>query len=190
MRCPSYLKPSNGINSQKENRLNATKDIILRNGRPTDYENVIAVMPDWWSGRDLTSMLPKVFFIHFYNTVYIAELKNELVGFLVGFLSQSDDNLGYIHFVGVHPDCRKAGIGRRLYQEFYDTCAANNRSIIKSCTSPNNRLSIAFHLRMGFTIEPGDGTVDGVSVTMDYLGKNDPKVLFRKELDPAGKRSG
>lgn len=165
--------------------MNAISDIIVRNGRPSDYDNVISVMPGWWSGRDLTCMLPKVFFIHFENTIYIAELKNELVGFLVGFLSQSDGNVGYIHFVGVHPDCRKSGIGRLLYQEFFDTCATHNRSIIKSCTSPINKLSIAFHLRMGFIIEPGDGIVDGVSVTMDYLRKNDPKVLFRKELDLA-----
>lgn len=169
----------------KAYRLNAAKDLILRNGGPSDYENVIAVMPDWWNGRDLTSMLPKIFFIHFHNTIYIAELKNELVGFLVGFLSQSDDNVGYIHFLGVHPNYRKAGIGRLLYQKFYDACKTNGRAIIKSCTSPINKLSIAFHLRMGFIIEPGDGKVDGVSVTMDYMRKNDPKVLFRKELNLA-----
>ena len=157
--------------------------IKIRTGRPSDHKNVISVMPEWWDGRDLTSMLPKVFFIHFHNTIFIAEVGNELVGFLVGFLSQSEDNVGYIHFVGVHPNCCKAGIGRRLYERFYDICKANARSTIKSCTSPINKLSIDFHLRMGFIIESGDGTVDGVAVTRNYLRKNDPKVLFRKELD-------
>lgn len=163
--------------------MNAINDIEIRNGRPSDHEHVISVMPDWWDGRDLTSMLPKVFFIHFHNTIYIAEMKNRLVGFLVGFLSQSDDNVGYIHFVGVHPSCRKAGIGRLLYQKFYDACKTNDRSIIKSCTSPINKLSIDFHSRMGFIIESGDGSIDGIQVTMDFLRKNDPKVLFRKKLD-------
>jgi len=139
-------------------------------------------MPGWWEGRDLTSMLPKVFFVHFNNTVYLAELKNELVGFLVGFLSQSDENVGYIHFVGVHPTYRKAGIGRLLYQKFYAACRTKHRSIIKSCTSPINKLSIDFHIRMGFDIEPGDAMVDGIPVIMNYLRSDDPKVLFKKEL--------
>lgn len=159
-------------------------DIKIRNGRPSDYEAVISVMPDWWGGRDLRSMLPKVFFIHFHKTIYIAELKNELVGFLVGFLSQSDDKVGYIHFVGVHPRYRKAGIGRLLYQKFYAACRNSGRSLIKSCTSPINKLSIDFHLRMGFNIEPGDGSIDGVPVTMDFFRKNDPMVLFKKILTP------
>ena len=158
--------------------------IKIRTGRPSDHKNVISVMPEWWDGRDLTSMLPKVFFIHFHNTIFIAEVENELVGFLVGFLSQSEDNVGYIHFVGVHPDFRKAGIGRRLYHQFYEFCRVNDRSTIKSCTSPINKLSIDFHSRMGFITESGDGTIDGVVVTKDYLGKNGPKVLFKKELDP------
>jgi GNAT superfamily N-acetyltransferase len=162
--------------------LKVINDIKIRNGGPSDYENVISVMPGWWDGRDLTAMLPKVFFIHFHHTIYIAELKNELVGFLVGFLSQSDNKVGYIHFVGVHPGYRKAGIGRLLYHKFYDTCKTNGRSIVKSCTSPINKLSINFHKQMGFAIEPGDGFVDNVPVTLNYLGQNDPKVLFRKEL--------
>jgi GNAT superfamily N-acetyltransferase len=91
--------------------------------------------------------------------------------------------VGYIHFVGVHPDYRKAGIGRLLYQRFFDACKANDRLIVKSCTSPVNKLSIDFHLRMGFIIESGDGIVDGIPVTIDFLRPNDPKVLFLKELE-------
>jgi ribosomal protein S18 acetylase RimI-like enzyme len=43
---------------------------------------------------------------------------NELVGFLVGFMSQSEENVGYIHLAGVHPKFRKAGVARLLFQEF------------------------------------------------------------------------
>jgi len=35
---------------------------------------------------------------------------------------------------------------------------------------------------MGFLIEPGDGLVDDVAVTLNYLGKDNPKVLFKKIL--------
>ena len=164
-------------------RMGVIQEMIVRNGRPSDHEKIVALMPEWWGGRDLTSMLPKLFFSHFSNTIYIAELESQLVGFLVGFFSQSDASVGYIHFAGVHPNYRKAGIGRYLYQKFFDVCIQNNRTIIMSCTSPVNKLSIGFHLRMGFIIEPGDGVIDGVPVTMNYNRKHDSKVLFRKELD-------
>jgi len=35
---------------------------------------------------------------------------------------------------------------------------------------------------MGFEIEQGNGIIDDVSVTLDYLGKGNPKVLFKKIL--------
>ena len=162
--------------------MNKLNEVSIRNAQPSDHEKVISVMPEWWGGRDLSSSVLKVFFIHFSNTTYIAEINNELVGFLVGFMSQSEENVGYVHFAGVHPNFRKSGIGRLLVERFYESCKKNNRWIVKSCTSPINKLSIAFHKKLGCIIEPGDGIIDGVPVTLNYLGKDNPKVLFKKEL--------
>ena len=33
----------------------------IRSARPEDHSRIIAVLPDRWDGRDLTSMVPKVF---------------------------------------------------------------------------------------------------------------------------------
>lgn len=162
--------------------MNELDDVKIRNGKPLDHENIVSVMTEWWGGRDLSSSVLKVFFIHFKNTTFIAEIGNQLVGFLVGFMSQSQESVGYIHFAGVHPRFRKAGIGRLLYEKFYSACRANGRSIVKSCTSPVNKLSINFHLKMGFEIQPGDEIVDDVPVTIDYFGKGKPMVLFKKIL--------
>jgi ribosomal protein S18 acetylase RimI-like enzyme len=155
----------------------------IRNGKPSDHEQIVSVMPGWWDGRDLSSSVLKVFFIHFNQSTFIAEIGNELIGFLVGFMSQSEEGVGYIHFVGVHPQFRKFGIARRLYDKFYAACKAYDKSIVKSCTSPVNKLSINFHRKMGFEIEAGNGIIDDVPVTLDYLGKGNPKVLFKKILD-------
>lgn len=127
-------------------------------------------------------MVLKVFFVHFSTTTYVAEIDEELVGFLVGLMSQSEEHVGYIHFAGVHPGYRRSGIGRLLYERFYEACKAQNRSIVKSCTSPVNKLSIGFHKGMGYSIEPGDGMIDGVPVMLHYLGKDNPKVRFIKKL--------
>jgi len=141
------------------------------------------VIPEWWNGRDLSAAALKIFFIHFSNTSFIAEIDDEFVGFLIGFMSQSDENVGYAHLGGVHPKFRKAGVARLLLQEFFKVCKTYNRSVVKSCTAPINKLSIDFHKSMGFIIEPGDGFIEGEPVTLNYLGKNNHKVLFKKDLE-------
>lgn len=139
-------------------------------------------MQNWWNGRDLTAMLPKLFLVHFRETTFIVERGGDLIGFLVGFLSQSRRNEGYIHFIGVHPEFRNNGIGAFLYKRFFELCRKKSRTIVRACTSPVNKGSIEFHIRMGFQIEPGNGEMDGFFVMLDYNRPGDPKVLFTKIL--------
>ena len=140
------------------------------------------MMPEWWGGRDLSSAVQKFFFIHFHKTTFIAEKDDILCGFLIGVLSHSRPDEGYIHFAGVHPKWRREGLGRNLYERFFEMCRKDKRFIVRSSTSPINTLSIEFHQRLGFTIEQGDTIINGVQVTANYLGAGDHKVLFKKDL--------
>ena len=158
-------------------------DVTIRNVKPSDHEKVISVIPKWWHGRDLSSAALKIFFIHFSDASFVAERNDELVGFLIGFMSQTEKDVGYAHLGGVHPEYRKAGIARLLLHEFIEVCKMNNRSVVKSCTAPINKRSIDFHKQMGFTIEQGDVFFEGVPVTLDYLGKSNHKVLFKKYIE-------
>jgi len=45
-----------------------------------------------------------------------------------------------------------------------------------------NKGSIAFHRKMGFHIERGEGDMDGIPVTRNYNRPDDPKVLFSRYL--------
>ena len=101
---------------------------------------------------------------------------------MIGFLSPSRTNEGYIHFAGVHPDFRGIGIGKSLYDRFLRICKENGRNIIRACTSPVNKGSIEFHKKIGFNILKGNAQIDGIQVTLDYNKPNDPKVLFKIEL--------
>ena len=127
-------------------------------------------------------MLPKLFLVHFCDTSFIIEKSEDLMAFLIGFLSQSKVNEGYIHLVGVHPDYRGMGLGEFLYHRFFQICKANNRDTIRSCTSPVNKGSIEFHRKIGFSILRGDAEIDGIQVTLDYNGPGDPKVLFEIKI--------
>jgi N-acetylglutamate synthase-like GNAT family acetyltransferase len=94
--------------------------VEIRNVKSSDYTVISPLINEWWGGRQMSDMLPKLFFVHFNNTSLVAEKDGEIIGFLIGFLSQSDTDVAYIHFVGVNPEYRKNQIGKRLYNEFFN----------------------------------------------------------------------
>jgi len=59
----------------------------------------------------------------------------------------------------------------------------NNRSIVRCVTSPVNKVSIAYHTKMGFEIEDGEKILDGLSINTDYDRPKQDRVLFIKNLD-------
>jgi ribosomal protein S18 acetylase RimI-like enzyme len=158
------------------------KYITIRKAKPSDHASIISALKDWWGGRDLTPMLPKLFLNHFYDTSFVIESRNMMIGFLIGFLSPSIKNEAYVHFMGIHPDFRKKGLGKAVYERFFEICREQNRTIVRACTSPVNTGSIAFHRKIGFQIEPGDDEIDGIPVTRNYNRPDDHKVLFKRHI--------
>ncbi|MDM5233546.1 GNAT family N-acetyltransferase [Lysinibacillus pakistanensis] len=155
----------------------------IRSVKGSDYYVISPLINEWWGGRNMSDKLPKLFFDHFAQTSFIAEKDGKLVGFLIGFLSQTHSNEAYIHFVGVHPEYRKHNIGKHLYNKFFNVVKHNNRSIVRCVTSPVNKVSIAYHTKLGFEIEDGDRIIEGLSLNTDYDGPNQDRVLFVKKLD-------
>lgn len=162
------------------------KGLFFRNVVESDYNYVISVVNDWWNGRNMAPILPRLFFQHFQNTSFVAVKeggKEKIVGFIIGFVSQTKKDEGYIHFVGVDPDYRKKGVGNELYQLFFNRVRELGCVAVSCVTSPVNQLSIAFHQRLGFTIQPGNSLSDnGVPVTANYDGSNEARVRFTKEI--------
>ena len=146
--------------------------IQLRVATAADYDQIIAVVDQWW-GRPIGHALARVFLDHFHATSTIAESDGELAGFLIGFLSPSQPDAAYIHFVGVHPSLRGNGLARTLYERFFALARANGRTVVSAITAPQNSGSIAFHTAMGFTVS---------APIPDYDGAGSPKVLFLRRL--------
>ena len=133
--------------------------MLIRPAEPADYARVIPVVDEWWGGRPMAAMLPKLFFVHFRDTSFVAEDDGALAGFLCGFRSQTFDDEAYIHFVGVDPAYRGGGLGRALYERFFAAVAP--RSVVRAVTSPANERSLAFHRALGFEVERIDEDYDG-----------------------------
>lgn len=134
----------------------------------------------------MRDMLPKLFFVHFRPTSFVAECNGNIIGFIVGFVSQTSSEEAYIHFAGVHPDFRRDGVGRALYERFFDVTAKLGCRVVRCVTSPVNKASISFHQRLGFLVESGDKTVDDISVTENYDGAGEDRVVFLKRLIAIG----
>jgi ribosomal protein S18 acetylase RimI-like enzyme len=156
--------------------------VFMRNVQPTDYEPVIRVLNLWWDGRDMTDMLPRLFFAHFQGTSFVAEHQGKIVGFIIGFVSQTLQHDAYVHFVGVAPDFRRNGLGRLLYDQFFLTVTKLGCTVVRCVTSPVNRSSVAFHLRLGFSTEPKASSDGGLPIAKDYDGVGEDRVLFVKRL--------
>ena len=154
----------------------------LRHLEVKDHNTIIQVVDEWWGGRPMAGMLPRLFFEHFQPTSFVIEENGEIQAFLVGFRSQTNPAEAYIHFVGVHPDTRGKGLGRFLYEQFFAAVRQLGCTEVHSITGPVNKGSIAFHTSMGFEILPGDAEADGVAVTTNYDGQGNDRVRFRRFL--------
>ena len=130
----------------------------------------------------MSTRLSHVFFSHFAPTSFVLESDDELVGFLLGFLSQTHPQEAYVHFVGVHPGYRRLGLGRRLYERFFVAAQMHGRRFVRSITAPSNQISLDFHLGMGFEPLLGDVVVDGVPIWFDYAGAGGHRIVFRRAL--------
>ncbi|CAG9614634.1 putative protein YqjY [Bacillus rhizoplanae] len=154
----------------------------IRKVKPEDYITIHSVINDWWGGRQMADMLPKLFFVHFQETSFIIEKDNEIAGFLCGFFSQTFADEAYVHFIGVNPKYRRQGIASALYYSFFDAVRSKGRHVVKAVTSPVNQKSIQFHRDVGFDIEKGDSEIEGISVHTNYDGQGGSRVLFIKHL--------
>ena len=148
--------------------------IELRSATPDDHAYFVERLDDWWGGRHMAAMLPRLFFTHFPATTRVAvdAASGERVGFLCGFESQADGRVAYIHFVGVDPAHRGREIGRILYEWFFVTAEERGRTEVRCVTSPVNTASLAFHRAMGF---------DGLEVP-DYDGPGEDRVALTRTL--------
>lgn len=141
-----------------------------------DHARIAPVLDAWWGGRDMSGMLPRLFFKHFAGTSLVAETDDgALAGFVVAFVSQDDPTAGYIHFVGVDPAQRATGLGRDLYERTFADLRGLGCTRVRAITSPVNTGSIAFHTRMGFERV-------GPPVHVDYDGPGEDRVVFSRTL--------
>lgn len=130
------------------------------------------------------------FFYELGNEALVVEEGSLMIGFLLGFLAaggaearpdgqpvgrggtEEGPRTGYVHLVGIHPDYRRRGVGRRLYNQFTEDCRAARCVRMKAITAPGHEGSIRFHVALGWDAQEVD----------DYAGPGRRRVVFTRAL--------
>jgi ribosomal protein S18 acetylase RimI-like enzyme len=159
----------------------------LRFRRPTedDFLPIVRVVDEWWGGRRLHHLLPRLWFQHFTGTSWVAETDDgRLAGFLVGFVSPDRPAEAYVHMVAANPNLRRRGVGRRLYDRFIDDVRDRGARRVTAITWPGNRSAIAFHRAIGFSLDDGPGSqpIYGVPAFSDYDEDRDDKAVLTRDV--------
>lgn len=166
--------------------------IRLRRPNESDYPGVVAVVDEWWDGRRLHHLLPRLWFQHFSGTSWIAETGDgRLAGFLVGFVSPDDPAIGYVHMLASGPNLRHRGVGRALVDAFVADVAGRGVRTVRAVTWPGNRASVGFHRALGFTIDDGPATqrLYGTPAYPSYDGEGEDRVVFSLAVAPTSRLS-
>ncbi|MBS7623354.1 GNAT family N-acetyltransferase [Candidatus Bathyarchaeota archaeon] len=121
---------------------------------------------------------------YFADTCFVAESRSLVVGFILGWISQVESTIAYVHNVCVMPDMRKKGIATRLYDRFIETVKVKGCKEVFLIVNPRNEASLRFHQALGFRIsEEGEGIeVNGVRAVKDYNGPAQHMVVMYKTI--------
>ena len=161
----------------------ALDGIVFRRPVEADYPRVVRVLDDWWGGRNVDFLLPRLWLQHFTSTSWLAETaEGALAGFAIGFHSPDHPDVAYCRLIGTNPNLRLQGLGRQLYEHLFDDARRAGRHEIRAITWPGNRTSIAFHRALGFEVVGGPGTQNlyGVPAFPGYdFDREDRAILVR-----------
>jgi GNAT superfamily N-acetyltransferase len=145
--------------------------VITRPLGKKDYDHIVQVIDRWWGGPT-SALAHPVFFYELGQCARVVEHDGILVGFLFGLIAPGPPKVGYVHLVGIHPDYRRRGVGKVLYQAFEEECASQGCASMKAVTTTGNDGSIAFHQATGWD----------VALIEDYAGPARPRVVFTRKL--------
>ena len=141
----------------------------IRPARREDHAPIVRAIDAWWGGRRLSGLLPSLFLENFAGTSLVAEdTSGTMAGFLVGFDSPDHPGEAYVHFIGVRPDQRGSGLGRKLHDRFAHDARERGVTSVRCVTSTVNEASIAFHTSIGFEIDGTDDPIAAAGIDDDH----------------------
>ena len=137
----------------------------------SDYDQIVQVIDRWWGGPT-SALAHPMFFYELGRFARVVESDGVMVGFLFGFVTRGPEPVGYVHLVGIHPDYRRRGVARMLYDAFEGDCRREGCHALKAITTVGNEGSVRFHSVLGWQMAEVE----------DYAGPGRLRIVFTKAL--------
>jgi ribosomal protein S18 acetylase RimI-like enzyme len=158
--------------------------MLVRNVFENDFLAIVDKSKEW---ADIVIERDTIYHVltkHFRSTCFIAEDHQRVIGYLLGFRSQTYPEEAYMHLVQVDPALRGHGVGRRLFGQFEAAVKAMGCKKIVTTSRPQNKTGAKFYEEMGFrpVLSGNVIEVDGVRAIKDYNGPGKHVVLWSKDI--------
>jgi ribosomal protein S18 acetylase RimI-like enzyme len=158
--------------------------MLVRNVFESDFLGIVDKSKEWGDLVLEREAIYHVMCVHFRGTCFVAEDKGRMIGYLLGFRSQTFPDQAYMHLLQVDPSYRGLGVGQRLFSQFQQAAMALGCKKITAVARPQNKAGMAFYQRMGLKPEANGNMieVEGLQAVKDYNGPGKHMVLWSKEL--------
>ena len=162
------------------------EDLKIRNALEKDFVAIAELAEDCSPMETERNSIYHIFTKFFKSTSLVAELPSgEIVGFLLGFISQENHEEAYIHMLGIDSKVRRRGIGKELIEKILDIFTLKGCKKVSLITKPINWNSISFYRKLGFLEDKSQNTINimGAPAVRNYDGMGEHMVVFYKLLE-------
>ncbi|MBL8683237.1 MAG: GNAT family N-acetyltransferase [Myxococcales bacterium] len=145
--------------------------MLIRGITKADFDAIVSAMDAWWGGPSALKPEPFLFYELGHHAL-VAEDDGAMTGFLLGFVTDRDPRVAYVHLVGIDPERRRRGVAKALYEEFARRAREQGATRLKAITTVGNEGSVDFHRALGFSVEHDT----------NYAGNGRARYVFTRAL--------
>lgn len=120
------------------------------------------------------------FYRLFRDTCWIAVLDQEVIGFALGMIDQTNTNHCYLNYLFVKSDHRKTGLGRRLLNEFEVAAQRKGCSVVSLLTGKEE--NIKYYIKQGYVISSDSNSFIEEDAVSNYYNNNKKVTQLIKDL--------
>lgn len=156
--------------------------IVVRPASEGEFGDCIAIARASFPSLHERPSIFHIFTKHFSSTTLVAVAPGgQIVGFVLGFRSQSQPDTGYIHLVCTEVGWQGRSVASELYAGVFDAFRRLGCARARCIVDPANVASLAFHRRQGFAVS-SDGGAGPDGITKDYNGPGLSMVELERRL--------
>lgn len=158
----------------------------VRNTEEKDFVEIADLAENCAPMETERNSIYHIFTKFFKSTSLVAESEfGEIIGFVLGFISQENAEEAYMHLLCTDPKRRGKGIGSSLVEKFLEIAALKNCKKVYLITKPINWKSISFYRNLGFLEDKSEDIINimGVPAIRNYDGRGEHMVVFYKDLE-------